>query len=152
MGAFCTPAMLNTIFQTFVHQANENGLFFLANRMWAVKKTVAWVECQRIEYATNARSFYSTSDNQRNVLCGQQRTESVCNRNKQRHENSTITRTTAISTVFSVYRYPFSSSSRGALYGPIYRARGRRPRRLARSNRQWAARSLRGRLVSLAPI
>ncbi|KRX33809.1 hypothetical protein T03_2040 [Trichinella britovi] len=60
--------------------------------------------------------------------------QSICNRNKQRHENSMITRTTAISTDFGVYRYP--SLLRGALHGPIYRARGRRPWRVARSNRQ----------------
>ncbi|KRX13235.1 hypothetical protein T07_151 [Trichinella nelsoni] len=50
--------------------------FFLANRVWAVKKTVTWVECKRIKYATNKRSFYSTTDNQKNVLCRQQQTKS----------------------------------------------------------------------------
>ncbi|XP_003369297.1 conserved hypothetical protein [Trichinella spiralis] len=53
--------------------------------------------------------------------------QSICNRNKQRHENSMITRKTAISTDFGVYRYP-SLLLRGALHGPIYRARGRRPK------------------------
>ncbi|KRY32990.1 hypothetical protein T01_4673 [Trichinella spiralis] len=88
------------ICQTFVRQANESGLYDV-DSSWPT-------ECGHGNGQSEERT-QSTAANR----------ESVCNRNKQRHENSMITQTTAISTDFSVHR-----------------ARGRRPQRVARSNRQ----------------
>ncbi|KRX34721.1 hypothetical protein T05_12466 [Trichinella murrelli] len=66
----------STICQTFDRQANEIGCrLFLANLVQVVKKTVPWVECKRIKYTTNTRSFYSTTNNQRNAPRRQQQTE-----------------------------------------------------------------------------
>ncbi|KRX34020.1 hypothetical protein T05_9869 [Trichinella murrelli] len=70
----------STICQTFARRENESGLYDVGSssptEYRVVQKTVVYGRMQADRPTTNIRSFYSATNNQRNALRRQQRTES----------------------------------------------------------------------------
>ncbi|KRZ83595.1 hypothetical protein T08_8085 [Trichinella sp. T8] len=113
------------ICQTFVRQANESGLYNV-DSSWPT-------ECGQSRRRSRGLNASGSNTPRIRVRFIRQRTirrtysvdsssrqQSICNRNKQWHENSMITQTTAISTEFRVHRYPYILFSFAARFMALY--------------------------------